>query len=91
MEPARGWIVTTAYRVWFRSAGGARAGIYVLGAADNDTDEYDQHIVAHEFQHFLEDQVSRSDTPGGPIRSTSSSTRASRSAKVLRTHFRPWC
>ena len=38
----------------------------MLGAADNDTDEYDQHVVAHEFQHFLEDQVSRSDTPGGP-------------------------
>jgi hypothetical protein len=38
----------------------------VLGAADNDIDEYDQHIVAHEFQHFLEDEVSRSDTPGGP-------------------------
>ena len=64
-NPARGWIVTTAYRVG-SSAGSAPAGIYVLGAADNDIDEYDQHIVAHEFQHFLEDQVSRSDTPGGP-------------------------
>ena len=64
-NPARGWIVTTAYRSG-SSAGSAPAGIYVLGAADNDIDEYDQHIVAHEFQHFLEDQVSRSDTPGGP-------------------------
>ena len=64
-NPARGWIVTTAYRS-AASAGSARAGIYVLGAADNDIDEYDQHIVAHEFQHFLEDEVSRSDTPGGP-------------------------
>ena len=64
-NPARGWIVTTAYRS-AAAAGSARAGIYVLGAADNDIDEYDQHIVAHEFQHFLEDAVSRSDTPGGP-------------------------
>ena len=64
-NPARGWIVTTAYRSGY-SAGSAPSGIYVLGAADNDIDEYDQHIVAHEFQHFLEDQVSRSDTPGGP-------------------------
>ena len=64
-NPSRGWIVTTAYRVG-PSAGGAPPGIYVLGEADNDTDEYDQHIIAHEFQHFLEDQVSRSDTPGGP-------------------------
>ena len=64
-DPAKGWIVTTAYRVG-SSAGSARPGIYVLGEADNDIDEYDQHVVAHEFQHFLEDQVSRSDTPGGP-------------------------
>jgi hypothetical protein len=64
-DPARGRIVTTAYRVG-SSAGSARPGIYVLGAADNDIDEYDQHVIAHEFQHFLEDQVSRSDTPGGP-------------------------
>jgi len=64
-DPARGWIVTTAYR-YGPSAGSAPAGIYVLGAADNDLDEYDQHIVAHEFQHFLEDEISRTDTPGGP-------------------------
>jgi hypothetical protein len=63
-NPALGWIVTTAYRVG-SSAGSAPPGIYVLGAADIDIDEYDQHVVAHEFQHFLEDQVSRSDTPGG--------------------------
>jgi PKD repeat protein len=41
-------------------------GIYVLGAEDNDTDEFDEHIVAHEFQHYLEDAVSRTDTVGGP-------------------------
>ena len=42
------------------------AGIYVLGAENVDTDEYDQHVLAHEFQHFLEDTISRSDSPGGP-------------------------
>jgi PKD repeat protein len=42
------------------------SGIYVLGAEDNDTDEFDQHVVAHEFQHYLEDAVSRTDTVGGP-------------------------
>jgi hypothetical protein len=39
--------------------------MYVLGLQNNDTDEYDQHVLVHEFQHFLEDAISRSDTPGG--------------------------
>jgi len=64
-NPSRGWIGTTAYRTG-ASAGTASPGIYVLGAANNDIDEYDQHIIAHEFQHFLEDALSRADTPGGP-------------------------
>ena len=38
----------------------------MLGDENVDTDEYDQHIVAHEFQHFLEDRISRSESPGGP-------------------------
>jgi hypothetical protein len=41
-------------------------GIYVLGDAGNDTDEFDQHVVAHEFNHFVEDVLSRTDTIGGP-------------------------
>ena len=41
-------------------------GIYVLGAENVDTDEYDQHVLAHEFQHFLEDTISRTESPGGP-------------------------
>lgn len=44
-------------------------GIYVLGffANDNtgDTDEYDSHVIAHEFGHYFEDQFSRSDSIGG--------------------------
>lgn len=44
------------------------AGIYVLGAFSNgtgDTDEFDQHVIAHEFGHYFEDQFSRSDSLGG--------------------------
>jgi hypothetical protein len=41
-------------------------GIYLLGAANQDTDEYDRHIIAHEFGHYLEHQFSRSDSTGGP-------------------------
>lgn len=39
--------------------------IYVLGAADNDTDEYDRHVVAHEFGHYLQNAFSRDDSIGG--------------------------
>lgn len=39
--------------------------IRILGAEDNDTDEYDIHVVVHEFGHYFEDQLSRSDSPGG--------------------------
>jgi PKD repeat protein len=62
--PATGAIETTQY-VSALGAGVA-PGIYVLGAASNDTDEFDQHIVAHEFLHYLEDAVSRADSVGGP-------------------------
>jgi hypothetical protein len=41
-------------------------GIYLLGAADDDTDEYDRHVIAHEWAHYLEDAFSRADTIGGP-------------------------
>lgn len=40
--------------------------ILVQGSADNDTDEYDQHVIAHEFGHYLEDTQSRNDSIGGP-------------------------
>jgi len=39
--------------------------MFVLGAAEQDTDEYDPHVIAHEFGHYLEDAVSRTDSIGG--------------------------
>lgn len=62
-DVASGRIGTTAY--YPVNTGGVAPGIYVLGAASNDTDEFDQHVVAHEFQHYLEDTISRADTVGG--------------------------
>jgi PKD repeat protein len=62
-DVTKGEIGTTAY--YPASTAGVLPGIYVLGAASNDTDEFDQHIIAHEFQHYLEDVVSRADTVGG--------------------------
>lgn len=62
-DAAAGNIVTTTYRP--ADSSGGPAGIYVLGVENNDTDEYDQHIVAHEVMHYWEDKYARSDTPGG--------------------------
>jgi hypothetical protein len=42
----------------------ALGGIYVLGEI-NDTDEFDQHVIAHEFGHYVETSFSRSDSIGG--------------------------
>ncbi|MEO0607994.1 MAG: hypothetical protein AAFY82_07165 [Pseudomonadota bacterium] len=39
--------------------------IRILGDENNDTDEYDTHVVVHEFGHYFEDQLARSDSPGG--------------------------
>jgi hypothetical protein len=41
-------------------------GIYLLGAEDSDTDEYDRHVIAHEWGHYFENSFSRSDSIGGP-------------------------
>lgn len=41
-------------------------GIFLVGAANQDTDEYDRHVIAHEWAHYLEDRFSRSDSIGGP-------------------------
>jgi hypothetical protein len=39
--------------------------LYILGDADNDTDEYDDHVITHEWGHYYEDKFSRSDSIGG--------------------------
>jgi len=40
--------------------------IYILGDENSDADEYDRHVVAHEWIHYFEDNFSRSDSLGGP-------------------------
>ena len=63
-NPATGDIGSTLYGT--PGAIGGDIGIYVLGEASNDTDEFDQHVLAHEYQHYLEDTISRTDSIGGP-------------------------
>ncbi|MCJ7453228.1 MAG: hypothetical protein MUO39_12245 [Steroidobacteraceae bacterium] len=64
--PAAGRIQTTGYYTFQDGVGN---GIYVLGDADlgaaSDTDEFDQHVIAHEFFHYMEDRLARSDSLGG--------------------------
>ena len=40
--------------------------IYILGKEGADTDEFDSHVIVHEWAHFFENNLSRSDSPGGP-------------------------
>ena len=39
--------------------------IHILGNANSDTDEYDAHVVVHEWAHYLESSLWRNDSLGG--------------------------
>ncbi len=49
---------------FFSTSGGQH--IALMGDLTEDTDEFDQHVVAHEFGHYIERNFSRSDSIGGP-------------------------
>lgn len=55
---ASGQIITSHYD--------GERGLWILGDANSDTDEYDDHIIVHEWGHYFEDVFSRSDSIGGP-------------------------
>lgn len=50
---------------FFTNEGGQNV-ISLVGGENSDTDEYDEHIVVHEFMHYLERQIFRGDSVGGP-------------------------
>lgn len=52
----RGEILTSKYN---------GQAIFILGQENVDTDEYDSHIIIHEWGHYFEDKISRTDTIGG--------------------------
>ena len=39
--------------------------IYLLGEESRDTDEYDPHVILHEWGHYFEHRMSRTDSLGG--------------------------
>jgi hypothetical protein len=49
---------------FFSTNGGQH--IALMGDLSEDTDEFDQHVVAHEFGHYIERNFGRSDSIGGP-------------------------
>lgn len=54
--------ITTTY---FTQDGSGNRAIYVLGKADNDTDEFDETVIAHEWGHYFQNVFSRDDSNGG--------------------------
>ncbi|UFS71257.1 hypothetical protein LPW11_03470 [Geomonas sp. RF6] len=58
-DNAQGFITTSHYSITDKA-------IYILGKDGVDTDEFDNHVIAHEWVHFLQFNLSRSDSPGGP-------------------------
>ena len=57
---ALGQIGTSAY---FSEVDGGT--IYLLGEDGRDTDEYDPHVILHEWGHYFEHRLSRTDSIGG--------------------------
>lgn len=55
-DPKNGDIVTSHY---------SASNLFILGDEDSDTDEYDDHVIAHEWGHYYEDTFSRLDSIGG--------------------------
>ena len=47
-------------------SGGPTQYIELLAELGADTDEFDKHVIAHEFGHYVEHNFSRSDSIGGP-------------------------
>jgi hypothetical protein len=58
-DKAQGFISTSHFAFADRE-------IYVLGKVLADADEFDSHVIVHEWGHYFEANLSRSDSPGGP-------------------------
>ncbi len=54
-----GDITSTSY------IGGNIGSMFLLGKEGDDIEEFDDHVIAHEWGHYFEDKFSRTDTIGG--------------------------
>jgi hypothetical protein len=55
-KPSEGELVSSYY---------SDGAIYLLGHMGTDADDYDEHVILHEWGHFIEDAFSRADSIGG--------------------------
>ncbi|MEK6627221.1 MAG: hypothetical protein AABY53_01215 [Bdellovibrionota bacterium] len=60
-----GQIGTSHYTTEDHTGESSVGNLYILGKENTDTDEYDDHVMAHEFGHYLESKLYRSDSRGG--------------------------
>jgi hypothetical protein len=58
LDVTAGLLPTSAYA-------GQIDSLFIVGDAGVDTDEFDAHVVTHEWAHYFEDVLSRSDSEGG--------------------------
>jgi hypothetical protein len=59
------WEVDSPVGTFYATSGIPGAGIYIRGNYVGDTDGYDDDVILHEFGHFIADNFSRDDSPGG--------------------------
>lgn len=59
-DPTTGRVAGTRYRIE-----GGQSRLYLLGKEDVDTDEFDEHVIAHELGHYFESRLYRADNLGG--------------------------
>ena len=66
-QVSSGNINTTFYTATASGTGAdaVEEGIYVLGDAATDTDEYDESVIAHEYGHYYQNVFSRDESIGG--------------------------
>ncbi len=64
-NPAQGFLADGDIGSSFYRRFGVDSRIYILGAENQNTDEYDDHVILHELAHYFEDVLSRADTIGG--------------------------
>jgi len=60
-----GQIDTSHYTLEDHVGENSVGNLYILGKENVDTDEYDDHVIGHEFGHYLESKLYRSDSIGG--------------------------
>ena len=60
--------------------------LFLLGSANTDTEEFDDHVTVHEWGHYFEDNFSRSDSTAARIRSVRRWIQDLHSAKASPPH-----